>query len=152
MNTVIENSTKLKYATVNIKNCIFDETNRPVKLITTKNIEYSFPKLISTNRIILIQLKNFLSPKNKVIIIYDNKNRLHKMGNIVFNWDETSKYKLMILSWTKGLLFNDYIEVSAFENVEKFYKNYDYDKFFNEGSEITIIIKDLLPVNIPLEY
>jgi hypothetical protein len=39
-----------------------------------------------------------------------------------------------------------------FENVNKSYKNYDYDKFFSEGLEITIIIKDILPVDIPLEY
>ena len=58
----------------------------------------------------------------------------------------------MILSWTKGLLFNDYVEVSAYENINKFYKKYDYVKFFNEGLEITIIIKDILPVDIPLKY
>ena len=58
----------------------------------------------------------------------------------------------MILSWTKGLLFNDYIEVEFFENINKFYKFYGYEKFWNEGLEITIIIKDILPIDIPLEY
>jgi hypothetical protein len=91
MDPTIDNFTKLKYVTVNVKNYIFDEVDYPIKLITSKNIEYSFPKLISTNRIILIQLKNLLSPKNTIIIIHDNKNRLHKIGNIFFNWDETNK-------------------------------------------------------------
>lgn len=151
---LIEKPIKLKYTTINIgvKNCIFNENGRPIKLTTTKNVEYTFPKMISTNSIILTQLRNFLIPQNKIKIIHDNVNRLHKVENIIFNWNESSKYKLMILSWTKGLLFNDYIEVSAYENINKFYKNYDYDKFWSDGLEITIIIKDVLPVDIPLKY
>lgn len=151
---LIEKPQKLKYTTIDIKikNCIFNENARPVKLTTTKNIEYTFPKMISTNSIILIQLRNFLIPQNKIKITHDNNNRLNKIENIILNWNESSKYKLMILSWTKGLLFNDYVEVSTYENISNFYKKYDYVKFFNEGLEITIIIKDILPVDIPLKY
>ena len=59
---LIEKLIKLKYSTITIiiKNCIFNENGRPVKLTTTKNIEFIFPELISINSMRLIQLKNFL--------------------------------------------------------------------------------------------
>jgi len=151
---LIENPVKLKYSTVTItiKNCIFNENGRPVKITTTKNIEFIFPELISINSLWLIQLKKFLIKQKSVIIIHDNNNRIHKVENLFLDWNESNKYKLMILSWTKGLLFNDYVEVSASENINKFYKKYDYVKFWKDGLEITIIIKDVLPVDIPLKY
>ena len=151
---LIENPIKLKYTTITIKikNCIFNENSRPVKLTTTKNIEFIFPELIEMNIMRLTQLKNFLIQQKSVTITHDNNNRIHKIENLILNWNESNKYKLMILSWTKGLLFNDYVEVSAFENINKFYKKYDYVKFWKDGLEITIIIKDILPVDIPLKY
>ena len=151
---LIEKPVKLKYTidTITIKNCIFNENGRPVKLTTTKNIEFIFPEIISINSMRLTQLKNFLIQQKSVTIIHDNNHRIHKVENISLDWNESNKYKLMILSWTKGLLFNDYVEVSASENINKFYKKYDYVKFWKDGSEITIIIKDVLPVDIPLKY
>ena len=151
---LIEKPIKLICNTINItvKNCIFNENGRPVKLTTTKDTEYIFPKMVSTNRMILEQLKNFLCIKNKITIIHDNADRIHKLENIILNWNESDKYKLMIISLTKGLLFDDYVEVNAYENINKFYKNYGYVKFFNQGLEITIIIKDILSIDIPIKY
>lgn len=151
---LIEKPIKLKYTTadITVKNCTFNENNRPVKLITSKDLEYSFPKMISTNNFILIQLRKFLTASNKITIIHDNKYRIHKINNIALCWTEIINYKLMILSFTKGLLFNDYVEITAFENVTKFYKIIGYEKFFHQGIEITIIIKDTLPVDIPTKY
>lgn len=151
---LIKKPTKLKYttATVKVKSCIFNEGNRPVKLITSGDTKYSFPKMISTNECFLIQLKKHLTYQNKIEIVYDNLDRIHNVNNIQFSWDENNHYKLMLLSWTKGLLFNDYIEVSFIENVFKFYKTYGYEKLFIQGSEITIIIKDILPIDIPIKY
>lgn len=115
---------------------------------------------------ILSQISKFLSSQNKVTIIHDNENRIHKIGNIPLNWNESNIYKLMILSCTKiedfswrglppftrWLIFNDKIEVSASENVYKFFKKYEYIKLFTEGLEIIIIIKDILPVDILNKY
>ena len=151
---LIEKPAKLKYSTIDIKvkSCIFNENNRPIKLTTSKDIEYVFPKLIEMNSMRLTQLRNYLCSNKEIMITRDNDNRIHKLENISLNWNESNKYKLMVISLKKGLLFDGVIEITAYENVSKFYKNYGYIKYFNDGSEITIIIKDTLPVNIPIIY
>lgn len=145
---------ELEHQTVDIivKMFIFNENNLPTKLISSDDSEYLFPKIISINKSVVIPLKNFLLRQKKIKILHDNINRIHKINNLLFNWYENNNYKLMILSFTKGLLFNDYIEANVYENVHDFYIKYGYDKFFTEGLEITIIIKDILPVDIPLKY
>ncbi len=151
---LVKNHIESEHKTVIIivKTCIFNENNRPTKLISSEDIEYFFPKMIPVNEMVLTPLKNFLLRQHKIKVSHDYRNHIYKLNNLIFNWYEDNNYKLMILSWTKGLLFNDYVEVSFYENVHEFYKNYGYDKFFIEGLQITIIIKDTLPISIPFKY
>lgn len=145
---------KIKYNTIDvkIKSCTFSEYDRPVILTTSKDLQYYFPKMIAVNNLFLIRLKSYLKISNKITIIHDQKYRIHRVNDIALSfWNESSIYKLMIVSWTKGLIFNDNVEVVALENIEKFYKNCGYEKFFCQGLEITVIIKDTLDT-IPLKY
>jgi hypothetical protein len=142
---------KINTINVKVKNCTFNEYNRPVLLTTSKDLEYHFPKMILTNQIRLLQLKGFLKISNKITIMHDQKYRIHRINDIQLCWNESNIYKLMIVSLTKGLLFNDQVEVIVYENIHKYYKNHGYEKFFRDGLEITIIIKDKID-DIPVKY
>lgn len=145
-------TSKIKYTVskIKIKRCLYNEYSRPLKLISSKNSEYTFPNMVATNRLILIKLTTFLNGK-KITIVHDNMNRIHKIENIPLSW-HVPNYNLMVLSYSKGLIFDEHIEVNAFENISIYFKKYGYEKFICDGYDVLIIIKDTLSEPIPHIY
>lgn len=140
--------TVYKTKKVKVRDFIFDENQKPIKLITTKSVEYFFPIPVDMNSMIFTQIN-----KPKVTIMYDKYNNIHKIENRSLSWGNKPKYTLMVICWTKGLLYHDTIDTLYVENVRKFYE--DFDVFYmmrTEGSNILVILKDILPVNIPTKY
>lgn len=124
---------------------------RPTKIVTTKDLEYTFPKFISFNTYDSNRLNRMLKT-GKVNMIYDNQNRIHKIDNFNCHWHEPEIYRLKILSFSNGLIYDSDVKITAWENIQNFYKQYDIYKFFNEGLDIIIIIKDVIPIDIPTIY
>jgi len=147
--------TKVKYITTNIKvkSYKLDENQKPLSLTTTKDIEYYFPIPINLNSMTQRQLINFLTSGKSVSVVLKGMN-IHKVENLAFYWhDKLPQYKLMVITWTTGLIFNDDINVLYIENVYKFFKSYDvFYKTYTEGTEIIVILKDMLPISIPIKY
>ena len=84
-----------------------------------------------------------------ISIVYDNLKRIHKVDNFPFNWNEPELYTLKVLSFTEGLIFDNTVQLTAYEN----FKNYFNDnyKIHIEGLEIIVIVKNSI-TNIPLVY
>ena len=123
---------------------------RPTKIITTKDLEYTFPKFISLNTHDSTRLNKLLK-YGRVTVVFDHQNRIHKIDNLTMNWNEPEIYRLKILSFTTGLVFDGDVKIMAWENIENFYKQYDIYKSFYEGLDIIIIIKDSI-IDIPIIY
>ena len=59
---------------------------------------------------------------------------------------------IIIISFTKGLIFDDKVEITDFANVKKFYELHNAYKIFYEGLDIIVIIRDVISIDIPLIY
>lgn len=138
---------------IKVKSVKLDENQKPLSLVSTKGIEYYFPVPINLNPLTQKQLMNFLTSGKSIYIVLKGTN-IHCIENLVFHWyNKRPLYKLMVITWTTGLIFNDDIDVLYTESVSKFFKSHDvFYKMYTEGTEITVILKDVLPISIPTKY
>jgi len=145
---------KILYTTndVKISSSTYGKNNRPINLTTTKGLNYIFPPMINLTNHQIREIEILLSSKNKINIMFDNLNRIHKLNNIFFNWNENFEYKLIIISLDKGLIFEDYVIVCAIENIRNFYEDFNIFRLFHDKNEIVLIIYEDILINIPLEY
>lgn len=138
---------KMTTDTIKIKSLNYNK-RRPTSLITTDDVEYTFPNFIFFSNYDCNRLDMMLR-KSNVNIVYDRLNRIQKVENFPFIWDEKDIYTLKVLSFSKGLIFNEKVKITAYENIELFFSsNY---KIIVEKLEIIVIIKKTMN-NIPLVY
>lgn len=145
--------TKTTYITeyITISEYTQDKNNHPTTLITSNGNIYNFFNLVYFPN--LIQLKKILSKGKKIKIIYDNNYYIHKIGDIPFSPRKDKLYnQLKIISLTKGLIFDKKVEINNFDNIKKFYELHNLYNIFYEGSEIIVIICDVILTDIPLIY
>lgn len=145
--------TKTTYTTDYIKILEYtkNKNGHPTTLTTTKGLKYKFLNLVYCNN--LNELRKLLSKSGTHKIVYDNDNFIHKIDDFPFPPLKDKLFnELKIISFTKGLIFDDKVEITDFENVRKFYKLHDAYKIMYEGPEIVVIIRDIISVEIPLIY
>lgn len=157
---------KLLYTSDNIKisSLSYGKNSVPINLTTSNDKIYNFPKLIDS--CLIKKIEHLLISKNKINIMFDNLNRIHKLNDISFRWSnetilfnqtlvagyENTKYRLIIMSLDKGLIFDNNIRVNAVENVKYFYEDFNIFKFFYHDNEIIIILYEDILIDIPLRY
>lgn len=146
---------KFKNGNIKVKSFKLDDNNKPISLTTTKDVVYYFPIPIELNKMFEIQLMNFITSNKYIKILYqENTNHIHKIENLVFSWyTRLPQYKLMVITWTKGLIFHDNIDVLYKENIYKYFKEHnEFYSLHKKDLEFVVILKDTLSVEIPIKY
>lgn len=139
---------------IKVKSYKLNEKGELFSFTTTKDLQYYFPNYIWLNKLQICQLVNFLKSGKFIKIIYDpSNNHLCKVENLPISWDSAPQYKLLVLTWTTGLIFNSDIEVSDERNIRLFYQKYDvfYDVCI-KNTDIIVILKDVIADQIPIKY